>query len=196
MQHSAYSSKFIPLAPTDEQTLLQEARAAIRASAFQQEYRGELPVHYSAALQQPGAAFVTLLMGGDLRGCIGSLQVHQPLIKDVIHNAQSAAMRDPRFLPLIPDEVDKVHIEISVLGPLSPIHFTDEADLLRQIEPFKDGLVLEDGLYRGTFLPLVWEQLPDKLQFWQYLKRKAGLPADYWSKSLSVQRYHTYAFEE
>jgi len=147
-------------------------------------------------LQAPGACFVTLTIDGELRGCIGSLEPRRSLIEDVCSNAYAAAFDDPRFLPLGSEELNRVHIEISVLGPLQKMQFDSEADLLQQIIPFKDGLVLEERGHRGTFLPLVWEQLPEKKMFLDQLKRKAGLPAHYWSDSLQCSRYRTFVMEE
>lgn len=137
-----------------------------------------------------GASFVTLHLHGQLRGCIGSLQAHRPLAMDAAENAFSAAFRDPRFPPVAgPEEADLV-FHISVLSPTEPMSFSSEDDLLAQIRPGIDGLVLQDGAFhRGTFLPSVWEQLPAKEQFLAHLKQKAGLAADYWSPTLQVERY-------
>lgn len=154
------------------------------------------PADADPRLKQRGACFVTLTRHGQLRGCIGSLEARRPLIEDVCENAFASAFQDPRFPPLRDPEVTDIHIEISVLTPLEAIHFDSEADLLQQIVPFKDGLVLEDQGHRGTFLPLVWEQLPDKQNFWIQLKRKAGLPAHHWSNTLRCYRYHTIVMEE
>ena len=183
------------LSLSQQRTLLALARDAIR---YGLQHGRPLPAPASSDLlfTQTGACFVTLTLDGDLRGCIGSLEPHRPLIKDVCDNAFAAAFRDPRFPPLSEAELARLHIEVSVLGPLEEIHFRDEADLLRQIVPGVDGLVLEDSGHRGTFLPLVWEQLPDKQQFWQQLKRKAGLPPHYWSDHLKCHRYHTLVFKE
>ncbi len=151
-------------------------------------------------LQVPGACFVTLTMRdgerSELRGCIGSLEARRPLWMDVCENAFAAAFRDPRFPPLSEAEFSRVHLEISVLSPLQEMQFSSEADLLRQIVPFRDGLVLEEQGQRGTFLPLVWDQLTDKNLFLAQLKRKAGLPTHYWSDTLRCYRYHTFVFEE
>lgn len=177
-----------------QQQLLQLARQAISAAVTGAAWRA--PARVMAPLQQPGACFVTLSKNGQLRGCIGSLQAHRPLIDDVAHNAIAAALHDPRFAPLGADELADVHIEISVLTEPQPLQFASEDELLAQITPFRDGLVLQDGHHRGTFLPLVWQQLPDKKTFLKQLKNKAGLPADYWSDTLQVYRYYTQVFEE
>ncbi|MBF0352025.1 MAG: AmmeMemoRadiSam system protein A [SAR324 cluster bacterium] len=146
------------------------------------------------ALGQPGASFVTLMKHKQLRGCIGSLQAHQPLAADVMSNAYSAAFRDYRFSPLTDREFPELVIKISVLSPETPIVFVSEEDLLQQIRPGIDGLVLTEGRYRGTFLPSVWEQLPEPVQFLRHLKQKAGLSAHYWSNTLEITRYTTDEF--
>jgi len=196
MPHSAFTDSFIELTAKDKQLLLKLARNSIIAAANEDTFTREDSSEYPPALQQDAACFVTLTQGDQLRGCIGSLEARQPLYMDVIDNAQSSAIRDPRFLPLGRDEIDKTHIEISVLSPIEPIHFSSEDDLLEQINPFEDGLLLEEGRYRGTFLPLVWDKIPDKNIFLQELKVKAGLSRNYWSDTLNVSRYRTIIFEE
>ncbi len=141
-----------------------------------------------------GASFVTLEKDGRLRGCIGSLQAHRPLIADVAANAYAAAFRDQRFAPLSADEFATLEIKISILSEPEELTFASEADLLSQIRAGRDGLILQDGARRGTFLPQVWEQLPDIDQFWTHLKGKAGLPQDHWSDSVRVWRYSTETF--
>jgi AmmeMemoRadiSam system protein A len=151
-----------------------------------------LPVdveRYPPVLRRPGASFVTLQEFGELRGCIGSLEAHQPLVEDIAQNAHAAAFRDPRFQPLQRQELKDLEIHISVLTPAEPMDFNSEQDLLRQLRPGTDGLILEDRGLRGTFLPSVWESLPDPRDFLAHLKLKAGLPVDYWSDTLKVSRY-------
>ena len=145
-------------------------------------------------LSEPGASFVTLHRNGDLRGCIGSLEAHRPLISDVAHNAYAAGFRDPRFSPLQRDELVGLSLSISVLGKPQPISFVDENDLLRQLRPNVDGLILQSNTHRGTFLPSVWEALPEPVRFLEHLKAKAGLPPGYWSQDLRVWRYATESF--
>lgn len=140
-------------------------------------------------LEQPGACFVTLKQEGRLRGCIGSIHVHRTLAEDVRENARAAALRDPRFSPLSADELGRTSIEVSLLSPLEPIEFTSEEDLLAQIRPAIDGLVLEYQEYRGTFLPAVWESLPRPTEFLRQLKRKAGLETDFWSPEMKIWRF-------
>ncbi len=192
MQHFAFTE----LTEKDKHQLLQLARYSIKKAADHDRLSQPKPDDFSPALQQQAACFVTLTQDHELRGCIGSLEAHQSLVNDVVTNAQSAASRDPRFPHLTHNEVANTHIEISVLSPLEEINFNDENDLLNQIEPIDDGLVLQESYQRGTFLPLVWDKIPDKKQFLQQLKLKAGLPIDYWSDTLKVYRYHTIVFEE
>lgn len=140
------------------------------------------------------ATFVTLHLQGRLRGCIGMLEACRPLAVDVAANAYDAAFRDPRFAPLRKKEAEDLQVSISALSPAEELRFTDEAGLLEQIRPGIDGLILQDGLHKGTFLPSVWEQLPDKAMFLSHLKMKAGLPATHWSDSVRVFRYTTEHF--
>jgi AmmeMemoRadiSam system protein A len=147
-----------------------------------------------AALRVPRAAFVTLEIDAHLRGCIGHLQAVQPLVRDVADNAFAAAFRDPRFPPLRAAELAALAIKVSILTPATALDFADEADLIARLRPGVDGLILADGPHRGTFLPSVWEQLPQPRQFLRRLKEKAGLPADHWSDALEVFRYRTESF--
>jgi len=140
-------------------------------------------------LDDPGATFVTLRLDGELRGCIGTLEAEHPLRHDVVRNARNAALRDPRFEPLSEDELAGLSIEVSLLSTPEPLSFTDEDDLMRQVEPRRHGLVLEYGRHRSTFLPQVWEQLPDARDFLRHLKAKAGLPPDFWSEGIRVSCY-------
>lgn len=144
---------------------------------------------YPPELTVPRATFVTLQKQGQLRGCIGMLEAVRPMAEDVAENAFSAAFKDYRFPPLEADELDALDIHISILSPAEPIAFTSEQDLIDQLRPGIDGLILEEGFKRGTFLPSVWESLPDPRQFLQHLKQKAGLPPHYWSDSIKISRY-------
>ena len=147
-------------------------------------------------LRQSGAAFVTLHKNQILRGCVGNLEAHQPLICDIADNAFAAAFRDTRFPIVIEEELAQLHIEISVLTPKEPIAFTSESELLEAIEPNVDGIILQDGHLRSTFLPSVWQQLPNKHEFLQHLKLKAGMASDHWSLTLKAFRYRTISFKE
>ncbi len=152
------------------------------------------PADYPEPLRAVRATFVTLELNHDLRGCIGVLEAFRPLVEDVALNAFAAAFEDPRFGRLRRDEYPGLTVKISILSPAEPMHFTSEADLLRQLRPGVDGLILRDRGHRGTFLPSVWEQLPAPEDFLSHLKRKAGLPLNHWSDSLQVQRYSSESF--
>jgi len=153
------------------------------------------PEDFAEPLRRQRACFVTLHRDAALRGCIGHLQAIQPLVVDVAKNAYAAAFGDPRFPALREDEYDQLQLEISVLSESEPVEFADQQDLLAQLRPGVDGLILSaPGNYRGTFLPSVWEQLPEPTRFLEHLKLKAGLPADYWSDEIQVERYTTESF--
>ncbi len=147
-------------------------------------------------LTEPATSFVTLTMQGRLRGCIGSLEAYRPLVDDVRANAVAAAFHDPRFAPLKVTEFDALCIEVSVLSPLSPLHVSSEADACARLEPMRHGVVLAYGAQRGTFLPQVWEQLPDPRQFLAHLKQKAGLPPDFWHPDVQLYVYQVEKFRE
>ena len=140
-------------------------------------------------LNVPGACFVTLTQNGELRGCIGSLEASRPLRADVEANARAAAFRDPRFPPLTLQDYQTVHVEVSVLSPAVPLRFDSEQHALAQLRPGIDGIVLEYGRLRSTFLPQVWEQLAKPHTFMAYLKQKAGLSADFWHVDMKLSRY-------
>jgi len=143
----------------------------------------------TGALAAPGAVFVTLKRAGQLRGCIGSAMAWRPLIEDVLDNAFKAAFHDPRFPPLTPAEWDQVSLSVSLLTPPVAMAITNEADLLAQLRPGIDGLIIEDGGRRALFLPSVWEQLPDKRQFLGHLKQKAGMALNHWSAGFKASRF-------
>jgi uncharacterized protein len=148
------------------------------------------------ALDAPGATFVTLMQGDRLRGCIGSLEAHRPLQKDVCENAIAAAFRDPRFSPLKADELPRTRVEVSLLSAPEPLPVEDEDDLLRKLCPGEDGVIFRVGTRRATFLPQVWEQLPTPREFIAHLKQKAGFPADFWSDEVEIGRYHVRKWKE
>ena len=151
-------------------------------------------------VQQQGACFVSLHTHGpgpaQLRGCIGSLEPYRSLVDDVIDNARAAAFRDSRFPAVVMDELNKIIIDLSILSPAEPVQFESEIDLLSKLRPGIDGLILEEGFHRGTFLPVVWEQLPEPGDFLSHLKLKAGLPARHWSDAIRILRYTTESFGE
>ena len=148
-------------------------------------------------LAETKACFVTLTENGALRGCIGHIFPQEPLYQAVVDNAQSAAMRDWRFPPVQPDEVGKIKIEISVLTEPQPLRFNSPDDLLGKLQPHTDGVVLKIGARSATFLPQVWEQLPDKVEFLNHLSEKAGCEPSAWrGRDTSVSIYHVEAFNE
>lgn len=171
--------------------LLAIARAAIESRLF-----GESRIPDAPWLQQAGATFVTLTRDGELRGCIGSLEAVRPLGSDVAGNAVAAAFRDPRFPPLTAEEWPRIRVEVSLLSAPKPMRFADESDLLAQIRPGEDGLILEADGRRATFLPQVWESIPDKRAFLLELLRKAGLPADTRLGRCKVFRYRVTKWAE
>ncbi len=173
-------------APDQGEVLLGLARAAIGERLGM---RAPAADRGAAFLTRPGASFVTLKQGGDLRGCIGSLVAHRPLIDDVRHNACAAAFSDPRFTPLTRDEFAATRVEVSLLDAPQPMVFAGAADLLGQLRPLIDGVTIEHGAHRATFLPQVWETLPRPRDFLEQLKAKAGLPRGFWDEQMKVSRY-------
>lgn len=174
--------------------LLSVAKSSIREGlktgrAFKVETEG-----YPAQLLELRATFVTLTYDERLRGCIGRLQAEKPLVADVAENAFAAAFRDPRFPPVNREELSGLKIHISILTPSEPVFFQTEEDLISQLKPGVDGLILEVGVRRGTFLPSVWGTLSQPKQFLRHLKEKAGLAQDYWSDQIRIFRYRTEEF--
>jgi AmmeMemoRadiSam system protein A len=182
------------LTPQQRETLLDVARRSIRHGLDLGSALRIQGADYEPPLSQVRASFVTLHHNGMLRGCIGHLEAILPLIEDVAENAFSAAFRDPRFPLLTAEEYPGLELHISALTPAEPLAFESEEDLLQRMRPFKDGLILAEGVRQGTFLPSVWEQLPDPRDFLRHLKIKAGLPEDYWSPSIKIYRYETESF--
>ncbi len=175
-------------------SLLEVADASLRHGILNGK---SLPIstdRYATPLSDPGASFVTLALDGRLRGCIGSLSPERPLAEDVAANAFAAGFADPRFPALEGHEIDRLGIEISVLGPARPLGVASEADLLAALRPGVDGLILRRGDNRATFLPQVWTQLPEPADFLRQLKKKAGLGTGYWSDDLQFWRYITESF--
>jgi AmmeMemoRadiSam system protein A len=176
--------------------LLRLARASVEYGFI---HREPLPVRCDdlhPALTEPAATFTTLRLHGKLRGCCGSLEAVDPLATDVTRSAFRAAYRDSRFEPVGEEELAGLRLEVSVLSPLDSIAVNDEADLLAQLKPGTDGLVIVDGWRRATFLPKVWESLPEPRLFVMKLKNKCGLPEHYWSEQLQFLRYHTTTYAE
>lgn len=166
-------------------TLLAIARAAIERpedDGIESRWRDEW-------LRQAGASFVTLHLDGELRGCIGSIEAHRPLGEDVARNARAAAYRDPRFPAVSAEEIPRLQIEVSILSPREPLPAKSESDALSMLRPGIDGICLDYGDLRSTFLPQVWESLPEPSEFLGELKRKAGLPRTFWHPDLRLSRY-------
>ena len=147
-------------------------------------------------LTENGASFVTLTHDQKLRGCIGTLEAHRPLLFDVKANALAAAFRDPRFPPLTEAEIEDTEIEVSLLSAIQPLKFAGESDALAQLQPGIDGVVFEFGRYRSTFLPQVWDQLPDTALFMAILKHKAGLNPDFWHEDIRLYRHGVSKWKE
>lgn len=147
------------------------------------------------------ACFVTLHKTApsgnkSLRGCIGSIQAYRPLLDDAMNNAFASAFRDQRFPPVTESELGTIQIEISILTPQQPMAVTGEKDLLQQLRPGVDGLLIRNPQYSATFLPQVWEQLPNPRQFLAHLKHKAGMPPGIWPEDMECFRYQCIQFEE
>ena len=162
---------------------------AIAREAIEQDGdlpRGDWPHDW---LRTPGASFVTLRLEDELRGCIGSLEARRPLGHDVAHNARAAAYRDPRFPPVGRHEWPRLGVEVSLLSPREPLAAASEAEALELLRPGVDGIYLEFGANGATFLPQVWDNLPEPADFLGQLKRKAGLPANFWHRDLRLSRY-------
>jgi AmmeMemoRadiSam system protein A len=141
-------------------------------------------------LREPGACFVTLTRWGRLRGCVGTIRAYRPLHDDVRFNARASAFHDSRFSPVRRDEFPELAFEVSLLSCPEPLpSFSCEEEALAILRPQVDGVILEVGSYRSTFLPQVWDQLPDPHDFLAHLKHKAGLPEDFWSPDVQLQRY-------
>lgn len=178
----------------EQATLLDVALASIKSGL--QTGNGLQPDigNCPPALTEIRASFVTLKHEDRLRGCIGSLEPNKQLLSSVASNAYAAAFRDPRFPALTAPELAGLTIQVSVLGTLQAVECDSEADLLGKLQTGIDGWVIQDRNARGTFLPSVWEALPDPRLFLQELKRKAGLATDYWSDTMEVWRYSTESF--
>lgn len=182
------------LGPEQRRQLVEAARGAIARGLRDEARRPPAGPAPEGPLAQRLGSFVTLTLEGTLRGCIGSLTGTDPLLHAVADAAHGAAFRDPRFPRLASEEFGRIHIEISVLSPLQPVSADHREELLAQLRPGIDGLLLEAGGCRATFLPKVWEQLPRAEDFLAQLLAKAGLPADYWSGAVRAFRYSAECF--
>lgn len=185
------------LTEQEKQILLRLARKAVESAA---NGRALPPLDLQTlppALQEQGATFVTLTIGGELRGCIGTLEAHQPLAADVREHAVAAAREDYRFPPVGPGELPRLEIEVSRLTAPVPLQYESPEELPEKLRPGIDGVILMDGFHRATFLPQVWEKLPDAQEFLSHLCQKMGAPAGLWRrKRLQVYTYQVEEFHE
>ena len=179
----------------EKKQLLAIAREAVNATALDQPLPKLDPHQFSQLLNENGASFVTLTIGGGLRGCIGTLEAYQPLYLDVQKRAVQAASQDPRFNPLTAAELKRVKIEVSRLSQPEPLEYSDPQELLTLLKPGEDGVILSEGHRRATFLPQVWNELPDAKVFLSQLCRKMGCSATLWEHTkLEVEIYHVEEF--
>ncbi len=184
---------------TEEQGryLLKVARETIEQKLFGPNKARDPDADLPSVFQEQRGTFVTLTTGGNLRGCIGHIIPQESLIEGIRINAINAAFRDPRFHPITRDEWKTVKIEISILTDPQPLHYSDAKDLLEKLRPGVDGLIIKKDYHQATFLPQVWEQLPEKEEFLAHLCLKAGLKGDAWRKGgLEISTYRVQAFEE
>lgn len=184
----------MPLPELQQRQLLAVALASIRHGLTQGQPLSPQPEDYPPALSIQAATFVTLHHNQALRGCIGHLQPLTSLVEDIANNAYAAAFEDPRFGPLQARELQGLNIHIAVLGPIETLQASSEQALIKQLRPGIDGLILEEGAHRATFLPSVWEQLPEPGDFIRALKRKAGMAQNHWSEAMRASRYQTQSF--
>lgn len=181
----------------ERQTLLRLARQAMEAGV-----RGEkLPVLdesiLTSRLREDGASFVTLTVRGELRGCIGTLEPYQPLAQDVREHAAAAALEDPRFHPVSERELNGIQIEVSRLTRPVSLEYTDASDLLSKLRPHVDGVIMRDAFHRATFLPQVWEKIPNAAEFLNNLCYKMGVQPEAWrTKHFDVLTYQVEEFHE
>lgn len=187
----------IPLTDGEKRTLLRLAREAIeyavRGKKLQPLDLGSL----TPPLLEKGASFVTLTIRGDLRGCIGALEAYQPLAEDVREHAISAAMDDPRFPPVTESELSGIHIEVSRLTTPQELEYSTGEDLMRKLRPHIDGVILKHGFHKATFLPQVWEKIPDPQEFLDQLCYKMGERSNLWRNTrLQVYTYQVEEFHE
>ena len=158
--------------------------------------KSQMTINYPQVFDEMGACFVTLEKGGALRGCIGSILPNQPLINDMVQHAKDAAFKDPRFAPLRPEELDEVKISVSLLSNPRRMQFKDEADLINQMVPYQDGIIIKDGNLQAVYLPTVWNEIPNKQEFLASLKVKAGMQANYFSPTFEAYRFSTIHIKE
>jgi len=188
-------SHSIDITPGEGEQLLQVAWFAIKDSVLAGAACDRDVPRPEGGLRERRGAFVTLTLQGRLRGCIGALESSEPLAETVADCARGAALRDPRFNPVRKAELTELVLEVSVLTLPRAMTICSRDDLLQQLRPYRDGLLLEYGSRRSTFLPQVWEQLPEPELFLSQLLEKAGLPGDYWSGEMRFRRYQSTSFQ-
>ncbi len=185
------------LTDQERSSLLRLARESIQAAVAGRPLPKFPEGEITEALRAPGASFVTLTIGGMLRGCIGALEAYQPLVDDVQEHAAAAALEDYRFHPVSSHEVPDLEIEISRLTPALRLDYSDADDLMHRLRPGIDGVILRDGMRRATFLPQVWEKIPDAADFLSELCAKMGARFDLWrTRKLEVFVYQVEEFHE
>ncbi|MDO8361967.1 MAG: AmmeMemoRadiSam system protein A [Actinomycetota bacterium] len=177
------------LSPAELDTLVDIAERSVRRAVLQGGSLHPEPAEYPPALRAPGAVFVSLHRHGTLRGCIGTLAAVAPLVDAVADRARAAALTDPRFTAVRPDELSDLQVSISVLSAPEPIEVDSYDALVAALRPGVDGLIVESGRHRATFLPVVWEELPAGEAFVAHLWRKAGLPPRSWPRGTTALRY-------
>jgi AmmeMemoRadiSam system protein A len=181
----------------EKRVLLRLARESLESAVHGKQLPQFDPASIPERLRLPGASFVTLTRRGALRGCIGALQAQMPLAEDVQQHAAAAALEDYRFPPVQPIELGQIEIEISVLTDPQPLVYEQPGDLLRLLRPEVDGVIVSSGFHRATFLPQVWEKVPEAEVFLDMLCEKAGLAPNAWRQSrLQVQTYQVQSFDE
>lgn len=169
--------------------LVEVAEEAVRLAVVEGQAWEPSPDTYPVALRRRGAVFVTLRRWGALRGCIGTLEATEPLVMATADRARAAALADPRFPPVEPTELAGLDLSVSVLSPAEPFPVGSWQELHDALRPGVDGLVVEAGYHRATFLPSVWEELPDPAAFLDALWRKAGLAPRAWPRGIRISRY-------
>jgi len=177
--------------------LLEVARKTIERELFKDKDVAQGDEFYSPKFSEKRGTFVTITINDNLRGCIGHIIPQETLLEGIKENAINAAFKDPRFNPLSKREWEDIKVEISILTDPAILKYSDADDLLKKIRPDVDGVIIKKGYYQATFLPQVWEQLPDKKEFFTHLCLKAGMDGDEWKKGkLEVYTYQVQAFEE
>jgi len=186
----------IQLTKDDKKLLLTIARDCILRE-FHKEDEQPTFDDVPGRLREFGATFVTLTKRGQLRGCIGTLSSYQPIVQDVCEHAKAAAFHDHRFSPVLEGEMDDIVVEVSYLTDPLPLAYTDAEDLKQKLRPGVDGVILSEGHHRATFLPQVWEQLPDVEEFLSHLCHKMGVQGGRWkAATLTVETYQAVHFSE